>query len=356
LTYVKIVLYTLNHEGVANVDYVIILAVKVKEIGEFGLIDRLNKMVADAKINKTSPNLILGIGDDAAVWQGDNTVQLATVDTMIQGVHFTLDIATWQEVGWKSLAINLSDIAAMGGLPRYALVALALPEDTDIANVIELYRGMIAIAKEYGVAIVGGNISRAPQVSVTITVLGNCPDNKILKRSNAKVDDSIAVTGYAGSAAAGLKMLKKKLNFKPSDAKYLRNAFLHPVPRIAEGQLLIKHNITTAIDTSDGLLADLSHICEASKVSAKVNVDLVPINDIVKTNFGEKALEMALGGGEDYELIFTGSAEAVNRVRKEAKCPVTIIGEITKGKAGKIDLSDNSGKPVKMNKTGWTHF
>jgi thiamine-monophosphate kinase len=356
VTYVKTALYTLNYQGRADIDYVIILAVKVKEIGEFGLIDRLNKMIADAKINKAFPGLILGIGDDTAVWQGDNTIQLATVDTMIQGVHFTLDTATWQEIGWKSLAINLSDIAAMGGVPRYALIALALPEDTDATNVTELYQGMIVIAKEYGVAIVGGNISRAPQVSITITALGSCPDNKILKRSNAKAGDAISITGYAGSAAAGLEMLKKKLNFKPADAKYLRNAFLHPIPRISEGRLFIKNGVTTAIDTSDGLLADLRHICEASKVSAKVNVDLVPISDIVKNNFGEKALEMALGGGEDYELIFTGNIETVNRVKKEAKCPVTIIGEIISGRAGKIDLIDNNGKPVTINKTGWTHF
>jgi thiamine-monophosphate kinase len=337
-------------------EYAIILAVKVKELGEFGLIDQLNKMIADAKINKRSPNLILGVGDDAAAWQSDNTIQLATVDTMIQGIHFTLDTATWQEVGWKSLAINLSDIAAMGGVPRYTLIALALPKDADVANVTELYRGMIVIAKEYGVAIVGGNISRGLQVSITITVLGSCSDNKILKRSNAKIGDAIAVTGYAGSAAAGLEMLKKKLKFKSTDAEYLRNTFLHPIPRVSEGQLLVKNGITATIDTSDGLLADLSHICEASKVSAKVNVDLVPIIDIVKNNFGERALELALGGGEDYELIFTGNIEAVNRVKKEAKCPVTIIGEITSGKACKIDLINNSGKPIKINKTGWTHF
>ncbi len=329
---------------------------KVRELGEFRLIDKLNKMIADAKLDKASPDLILGIGDDTTAWQGDNKIQLATVDTMVQGVHFTLNTITWRELGWKSLAINLSDIAAMGGVPRYVLVALALPEDTEVANVTDLYQGLIEIAKEYQVAIVGGNISRASETSITITVLGNCPQNKILQRSNAKAGDAIAVTGHAGSAAAGLVMLTKKLKFKAADAKYLSNAFLRPVPRIAEGRILLKYGITTAIDTSDGLLADLHHVCEASKVSAKVNVDLVPIHNAVKNNFKEKALAMALGGGEDYALLFTGSAEAISKVKNATKCPVTVIGEITKGKPGEINLVNASGKPVKIKKTGWTHF
>jgi thiamine-monophosphate kinase len=330
--------------------------VKVKELGEFGLIDRLEKMIQASGINKASPGLVLGIGDDCAVWKCDGALQLATVDTMIQDVHFTLDTITWRELGWKSVAINISDIAAMGGVPRYALVALALPEDTAADSIYELYEGMIYIAKKYKVAIVGGNISKAPQVSITITVLGSAPENKILKRSSAKVGDAIAVTGYAGSAAAGLEMLMKKLKFKAEDEKYLKDEFVHTQPRVMVGQLLVKNGITAAIDTSDGLLADLRHICEASQVCAVVNTGKVPVNNHVKANFKEKALDMALGGGEDYELLFTGDARAINKVKTEAKCPVTIIGEITDGEPGKIILLDANGKPVKSKKYGWTHF
>ncbi len=329
---------------------------KVKELGEFGLIDLLNKMITDAKINKASPDLILGIGDDTAVWKGKEQIQLATVDTMVQGIHFTLETATWEEIGWKSLAINISDIAAMGGLPHYALVALALPDNTEVESIAGLYRGMIDIARRYKVAIVGGNISRAPQVSVTITVLGSSPDNKILKRSTAKVGDTIAVTGYAGSAAAGMEMLKKGLKFRPKITGYLRNAFLHPIPRVEEGRLLVEHGITTAIDTSDGLLADLRHICEASGVGAKVITDLIPVNDLVRTIFKEKALDMALGGGEDYELLFTGNARNIAGLRQSIKCPVTVIGDIIKSEPGKIELYNAGGKPVKTGRTGWTHF
>jgi len=330
--------------------------VKVSRLGEFGLIDLLNKMIKDAKINKASSDLILGIGDDAAAWKGRGQFQLATVDTMVQGIHFTLETTTWEELGWKSLAINISDIAAMGGIPHYALVALALPYDAESENIAGLYKGMIEIARKYKVAIAGGNISRAPQVSITVTVLGSSPDSKILKRSAAKVGDTVAITGYAGSAAAGMEILEKGLKFHTKTTRHLKNSFLRPVPRVEEGRLLVRHGITTAIDTSDGLLADLRHICEASGVGAKVITDLIPINNMVKTGFKEKALELALGGGEDYELLFTGDARKIAGLKEDIKCPVTVIGDIIKSEPGKIELVDADGKPVKTRRTGWKHF
>ena len=330
---------------------------KVSEIGEFGLIDLLAKMIADAEVDRLSPDQpIIGIGDDAAAWRGDASIQLATVDTMVQDIHFSLKTTTWKELGWKSLAINLSDIAAMGGIPQYALVALALPEDTPVEAVTRIYEGMIELAQQFKVAIVGGNISRSPVISITITVLGSSLNNKILRRATASPGDIIAVTGYPGSAAGGMEMLVKQLKFKPAATTYLRDAFLHPIPRITEGQLLVKHGITTAIDISDGLLADLRHICKASQVSARVDIDRLPIHEILKANFGERALELALSGGEDYELLFTGSTEAIDRVKAEVPCPVTSIGKITAGEPGKINLFDAKGTPVEIDKTGWAHF
>jgi thiamine-monophosphate kinase len=330
---------------------------KVSELGEFGLIDLLTHKIADSQTDQATPGkLLIGIGDDAAAWRGDASIQLATVDTMIQDVHFSLETITWKELGWKSLAINLSDIAAMGGVPRYALIALALPDDTEVEAVTRLYGGMIELAYQHSVAIVGGNVSLSPAISITVTVLGNSPNNKILKRSTARPDDIIAVTGYPGSAAAGMEMLQKKLVFPPEATAYLRGAFLHPMPRLAEGQLLVRHGVTTAIDTSDGLLADLRHICEASRVSASVDTGRLPVHDTLKKHFGKKALELALSGGEDYELLFSASAEAIDRIKAEAVCPVTGIGKITAGRPGKIDLFDAGGKPVDIGKTGWTHF
>jgi thiamine-monophosphate kinase len=330
---------------------------KVAELGEFGLIDLLARMIADAGVDRLGDDQpIIGIGDDAAAWRGDASIQLTTVDTMVQDVHFSLKTTTWQELGWKSLAINLSDIAAMGGVPKYALVALALPVETTVEAVRKIYEGMIEAARQYRLAIVGGNISRAPEISITITVLGSSLNSKILRRSTARPGDTIAVTGYLGSAGAGREMLTKKLKFKPAAAKYLRDAFVHPVPRIAEGQVMVRHGITTAIDISDGLLADLRHICEASRVGARVYINRLPIHETVRASYGEKAVALALAGGEDYELLFTGRLEAIERLKEEISCPVTGIGEVTAGEPGKIDLRDARGNPVKISQTGWSHF
>ena len=330
---------------------------KVSRLGEFGLIDLLAKMIAAAKVDRLKPERpLIGIGDDAAAWRTSDAIELATVDTMVQGVHFSLDTTPWPELGWKSLAINLSDIAAMGGVPEYALVALALPEDTAVADVTALYEGMIELAKQSRTAIVGGNISRAPVVSVTITVIGQSLSQDILRRATARPGDTIAVTGYTGSAAAGLEMLTNQLKFKPEATAYLKNAFLHPVPRLVEGQLLVKHGVKTAIDISDGLLSDLRHICEASKVSARIEVERLPVHPLVRGSFGEKSRVLALSGGEDYELLFTGKDAAIHRVRTEIKCPVTAIGEIIAGEPGKIEIFDAGGKVVKLSRTGWQHF
>jgi thiamine-monophosphate kinase len=333
---------------------------KVSELGEFGLIGRLEKLIAEAGVNHFSKDLLIGIGDDCAAWKCPGKIQLATVDSQVEGVHFTFDTASWWEIGWKSLAINLSDIAAMGGAPRYVLINLSLPPDTDSDGVCQAYKGMIELACQSRTAIVGGNMSGAPQVSITITVIGESVDGRILKRSAAKPGDVIAVTGWPGSAAGGLAMLQQKLQFDEESTFYFKNAFLHPVPRLDEGQRLVKNGILCGIDTSDGLLADLGHICEAGKVSARIDTGKVPLHENLKKHFRTKALEMALTGGEDYDLLFTGSTDVINKIKTQLEIPVSIIGEITAGapggEAGKIDLIDADGKPLKLAKAGWTHF
>jgi len=333
---------------------------KVSELGEFGLIDLLAEMVGESRDPQLAPwqQLIIGIGDDTAAWHGDASAQLATVDSFVQDVHFSLDYAAWEELGWKALAINLSDIAAMGGIPRYALVALALPGDSEVDDVADLYRGMIALARQFEVAIVGGNITSAPQLAITITVLGSASsrDKPILTRAAARPGEKIAVTGYLGAAAAGAEMLSKQLKFDSETAASLRKAFLRPHPRIAEGQLLVAHGVKTAIDISDGLISDLNHICQSSRVGARIEVDRVPISPAVETGFADSALGLALSGGEDYELLFAASAEVIDKVRTTASCPITIIGEIVADKTGKITLVDRKGKPFNLAKAGWEHF
>ncbi|MAF84913.1 MAG: thiamine-phosphate kinase [Dehalococcoidales bacterium] len=330
---------------------------KVSELGEFGLIDLLAKTIAGSPGKEAGQQLILGIGDDAAAWYGDTSTQLATVDSLIQDVHFSLGITPWHELGWKALAANLSDIAAMGGMPRYALVSLALPDHTEVEDITALYQGMIELSRQFNVAIVGGDTSRAPLVIITITVLGiTSQDNPVLTRSGAKPGDKVAATGCLGTAAASWEMLTKQLRFNSEATACLKEAFLHPYPRIAEGQLLVEQGVKTAIDISDGLISDLNHICKASQVSARIEVERVPILPTVKANFEGKAHELALSGGEDYELLFTGSVDVINKVKTTASCPVTVIGEITTAQPSQVTVVDEKGKPIKIHKAGWEHF
>jgi len=333
---------------------------KVSELGEFGLINLLAKMVKSSQDDKFASwqQLIIGIGDDAAAWHGDAATQLATVDCLIQDVHFTLGIASWEDLGWRSMAANLSDIAAMGGIPKYALVSLALPGHTEVDNVTAFYQGMIDLAKEFGVAIVGGDMSHAPLVAINITILGNTgsQDSRILTRSAAVSGEQIAVTGFLGAASAGLEMLRSELHFDAETTACLKRGFLRPYPRIVEGQLLVERGVKAAIDISDGLISDLQHICEASHVGARIEVDRVPVEPAVSAGFGDKALEMALSGGEDYELLFTGSPEVINNIRKLVSCPITVIGEVVTDKECRVVLLDSKSNPFHLNKWGWDHF
>ena len=330
---------------------------KVSEIGEFGLIDVLAQIVTQGR---TGHPVLLGVGDDAAAWRMGDSILLATTDTMVQGVHFTAE-SSWRELGWKSLAINLSDIAAMGGVPQYALVSLCLPGDTEVDDVVHLYLGMMEVADLFQVAAVGGNVSRAPVVMITMAVVGVAQAEGVLIRSAAAPGDLIAVTGYLGSSAAGLRMLTHHLKLAQETMVFLRRAHLQPMPRIVEGQLLVKQGVRAAIDISDGLIADLGHVCKASEVGAVVRAEQVPIHPTARAAFPEESLGFALAGGEDYELLFTASQETIDRVRSSVDalghgtdCPVTVIGEVTR-EMGLI-VVDKNGRPFGGSGEGWDHF
>jgi len=246
----------------------------------------------------------------------------------------------------------------MGGVPEYALVSLALPENTEVDDVAALYQGMIEAAQQFEVALAGGDTCRAPLVSITITVIGRTQSQEgyVLTRAAASPGDKIAVTGALGGAAAGLEMLKRGLQLDPETAAELRRAFLRPWPRLAEGQLLLAQGVRAAIDISDGLVSDLRHICQSSQVGARVELERVPVSAAAKAGFGKEALALALGGGEDYELLFTAEAGVVEKVREAISCPVTVIGEITADGAGEVVLVDAQGKPFYPQAAGWEHF
>ena len=337
---------------------VIILSMKVSELGEFGLIDLIRGNITRYGNFGHTPwqEVIVGIGDDAAAWQSDNHIQLATMDTLVQDIHFNLDVINWEELGWKALAVNLSDIAAMGGIPKFALLSLALPGEVEVEDISRFINSMMHLAREFGVAIVGGNVATAPNIIITVTIIGCSKSEVILKRSTASPGEKIAVTGYLGLSAAGLEMFKGNLILDPEISNILRQAHFKPIPKVKEGQILIERGVKTAIDISDGLIADLDHICELSKVNAKIKIEQIPIHPVVKINFTNYQ-ELALSGGEDYELLFTADEATIARAKQDLNCPVTVIGEITKKTLPeRVTVVDSKGNTIPYKKGGWEHF
>lgn len=325
---------------------------KVSELGELGLIELIASVVADSRVE---PPLI-GIGDDAAAWACDGSLHLATSDALVEGVHFSLTTSTWHELGWKALAVNASDIAAMGGAPRYALVALGLPPDTDVEGVSQLYQGMAELGRQLQVAIVGGDVTAAPLVVISVALFGTASEGgAILTRSAAAPGELIAVTGHLGASAAGLAVLRGGTAPDAETTAHLRGAHLTPRPRVAEGQALARNGVRAAIDISDGLVHDLGHICRASGVGARVWATRVPIDPAARTAFGGRALELALGGGEDYELLFTAPSTVMDRLAAAMPCPITVIGETTAGE-GRVAVLDEEGNELALGSTGWEHF
>ncbi len=327
---------------------------KVSELGEFGLIARIEGWLRAAGNDSGENALRLGIGDDCAVWQWPEGLQLATVDTLVEGVHFTRDLTDWASLGWKALAVNLSDIAAMGGEPRYGLISLSLSPDTEVAEMEAFYGGMLELAVMTGTTLVGGNITSAPRFVVGVTVIGAAADGKILTRRGARSGELVAVTGYPGTAAAGLALLKSGQAVRPDISETVYRAWRRPVPRLAEGRGLLRAGVKTAIDISDGITSDLGHICARSGVGATLRAADFPVDGGVRETFGERAVALALGGGEDYELLFTASEKTMAVVIETIDCPVTVIGEITAGDG--IMIVDSERRETDAVAKGWDHF
>ena len=331
---------------------------EVARIGEFGLLESVTELIKTTNIIKSpfAQNLIKGIGDDAAVWKCSGAIQFTTTDCLIENIHFDTRYTRWEDLGYKSMAINLSDIAAMGGDPLYALISLSIPGSLKVEDIKSLYKGIIASANKYDVQIIGGNISASEVIVINITVQGYSERPAFLSRSSAKQGDIIAITGYTGLSAAGLKVLKNGIVSDLKARELFTNFHLRPEPKIKEGKTLLKYGVKTAIDISDGLLADLKHICEASGVSSVINEYLVPIHPALAKFFPDEYEQLALSGGEDYELLFTADSGIINKLKEEITTPITIIGEITGGPSGKIVVIDRSGKELAISHIGWDHF
>ncbi len=333
---------------------------QVSDLGEFGLIERLNGLVVRERRgpdNGASHNfrLLVDTGDDTAAWAAADATELFTTDTVVEGIHFTRDTTPWADLGWKSLASNISDIAAMGGLPLYALVTLGLPPETRVDDIEELYRGMLDIGEGYGVAIVGGDMVRSPVVFITVALTGVRSGPPML-RANARVGDQVAVTGCVGSSGGGLRLMLENLEVAPDAATFLRESHRRPQPAVSEGQVLSSAGVVTAMDVSDGLADDLSKLCLASGVAASIYADQVPIHPLLRRAFPSDYLDLALYGGEDYLLLFTAPEPVMTRAISALPPGAAVVGEITDGPAGQVMLVGADGSETTASRAGWDHF
>ncbi len=324
----------------------------IAELGEFGLIGRIREWTGS---QASSPRLVLGIGDDAAAWRAGGETLLGTTDTLVEGVHFLP--GSPEDLGWKAMASNLSDIAAMGGEPDIALVSLALPGSTDAAWVEALYRGMLAAAGEYGVSMAGGDTVASSQIVLTVALIGRAESAEaMLRRSAARPGDLLAVTGYLGNAEGGLRVLKGSEQPREEVASFLLDAHLRPRPRVAEGQTLVSLGVRAALDISDGLVADCRHLCAESGVSAVLEASRLPVHPHLRRAFPQDWLQMAAGGGEDYELLFAAPERLIRQAVESLSVPVTVIGRVEDGPPGRVLLMGADGRPVELAGAGWEHF
>ena len=331
---------------------------ELRDLGELGLIEHLTRMVTQAGVASSPAErgfpLMIGIGDDAAAWRTDGAIELSTTDTMVEGAHFTQDTTPWQDLGWKVMAANLSDIAAMGGIPLYALVTLGLPEDSLVAGVAALYKGMIESCREYRFAIAGGDVVKSPVMFVSVTLSGVHHGTPMV-RSTARPGDLLATTGPLGSSRAGLAMMTQDLSIDKEAAEYLRQAHRRPRPRLHEGQTLVEEGVLAAMDISDGLVEDLSKMTAASGLAAQVDSWRVPVHPLLRRAFPDRALHLALAGGEEYELLYASPAPVMERTLVRIS-GATIIGRMVAGSPGQVRIQDDQGKEVQDLEPGWDHF
>ena len=316
-------------------------------IGEFDIIARyFTRPTGDTDV-------VLGVGDDAAVLAIDGHVAV-TVDTLVAGVHFPDGMAP-HLLGYRLMAVNLSDLAAMGARPRWCTLALTLPSAEELW-LDGFSRGMYELADRYGVELVGGNLSRGP-LTLTLQLMGTVEPRNLLTRAGGHVGDDIYVTGTLGDSSAGIMLILERSSApQGSAAAALKERFYRPVPRVGAG-LKLGPLATAAIDVSDGLLADLGHICKASGCGATIDVERVPLSAELLSQFPpQEALAHALGGGDDYELCFTAPpsrAEEIEAVLEAAGTPVRRIGQLV---AGQTVVCRRDGEPFTPTVRGYRHF
>jgi thiamine-monophosphate kinase len=337
---------------------------RVRDVGEFGLIKLLvTSLPADVR---AAADIQLGIGDDAAVWRPSPGEQVVvSTDSLIEDVHFRRDWTDWESLGHKSLAVNVSDLAAMGAIPRLAVISLGLDGSERMGDLQAFYAGLGALAQRYRIVIAGGDIVRSPRGLVLhVTALGETRGQRVLTRSGAKVGDLIAVTGTLGASTAGLRLLgleAEDVRRRAATSGQLIQAHLRPEPRVALGAMLLENGATSAMDLSDGLIGDLPKILSASGVAARVDEGAIPVAAAVRALFPDDWVDMALRGGEDYELLFTAPPDSWNVIEAAARTiggSVSTIGEIVAGGSAthRIELVRLNGGRDSVSGGAFDHF
>lgn len=328
---------------------------------EFQLIEHVRRL-----FGRTSPAVVLGIGDDTAIIKPPpGRHMLLTTDLLVEDIHFTLSTATYEEIGYKAAVANISDIAAMGGTPHSLVISLAIPHSVNTTDVTKLYRGLMAACRPYGVSLIGGDTSASRHgLFVSVTLTGYVTPGQALRRDGARAGDIVYVTGTLGDSLAGLQILKMRSRKRLSrrDVRYLIARHHRPTPRVHAGQFLVARGLATAaIDVSDGLSGDLVHLCEESAVGVEIDAAALPLSRAcgayavaTKTD----PIQLALRGGEDYELLFTVPAArrgALERLRRHAGCRLTPIGVIRPKRFG-LKLRTSRGDVLLLRNTGYQHF
>ncbi|MFS1511293.1 thiamine-phosphate kinase [Chengkuizengella sp. SCS-71B] len=335
---------------------------------EFALIHSLNYK-KQSKHFQNKLGVVKGIGDDAAVVNIHSGSQLVmTCDTMVETIHFNAYTMLDEDVGYKALASNLSDIAAMGAIPKYALISLSIPKHYSTFRLRKMYKGLYKCANQFDIAVIGGDTTKSPKhLNISVTLIGEVESNQALLRSNAKVNDLVFTTGYLGCSAAGLDYLlaaKQKqliLDQIPTNFRPLVQEHRRPTPQIKAGRILLQSKRCHSLnDISDGLSSEASEICEASSVGILLEEVKLPIHPQLKEYshlIGKSAIDLILYGGEDYQLLGTASKTNVIELQRRFQqqgIPFFIIGEVVTQKG--VHMKDSYGNIKKIHKKGYNHF
>lgn len=312
-----------------------------------------------------TPGVLVGIGDDAAVVEAGAGATVLTTDLLVEDVHFEVGTISAHDLGRKAITVNVSDVAAMAASPRFALIGLALGPEATPGWVMELYGGMREACDEYALSLVGGDLNRGERTVLAVTVVGEVAPGRAVTRAGARPGDAIVVTGHVGASAGGFLLTRaaaatRNAGLEAPWGRELLAAFTRPIARVGEARVLASAGATAMMDLSDGIAKDLPRLCARSGVGAEVDLASVPVAPSLRdgaTVLGVDALEVALGGGEDYELLATMPPGAVDgaraRLRETYAVPLTVIGRIVAG-AGVVGVADGASGPLPAR--GWDHF